>query len=204
MGNRLTKVNDGVSEGYTYNSANMLLTRGANNYTNDLDGNTLTGGGRTNTWDSQNRLITCVNGGNTSSFTYAADGIRHRSVLGANTTDFICDGPMFVREKLNGAVSATYLAGPRGPEYRRDDSAGTVRWYCFDGLGSVLGEVDPSGNLTASRSYDVYGAVRTSAGTSTSKHKFVGSLGHPSEDETGLIYMQARYLDPASGRFTAQ
>jgi RHS repeat-associated protein len=204
MGNRLSKVNDGVTENYTFNNANMLLTRGANNYTNDLDGNTLTGGGRTNTWDSQNRLVNCVNGGNTSNFTYASDGIRHRTVLGANTTDYICDGPMFVREKLNGVVSATYLIGMRGPEYRRDDSSGTVRWYCFDGLGSVLGEVDPSGNLTASRTFDVYGAVRTSAGTSTSRHKFVGSLGHPSEDETGLVYMQARLMDPVVGRFVSQ
>src|SRR5258706_7836014 len=107
MGNRLSKVNDGVTENYSYNNANMLLTRGANNYTNDLDGNTLTGGGRTNTWGSQNRLVQCVYNGTTSNFTYASDGIRHRSVVGANTTDYVLDGPIFVREKLNGTVSAT-------------------------------------------------------------------------------------------------
>jgi RHS repeat-associated protein len=49
-----------------------------------------------------------------------------------------------------------------------------------------------------------YGAVRSSTGTSTSKHKFVGSLGHPSEDETGLTYMQARYYDPQTGRFSSE
>lgn len=43
MGNRATKVNDGVTENYSYNNVNMLLTRGTNNYTNDLDGNTLAG-----------------------------------------------------------------------------------------------------------------------------------------------------------------
>jgi RHS repeat-associated protein len=111
---------------------------------------------------------------------------------------------MFVRENLNGVASATYLVGPRGPEYRRDHATGNIRWYCYDGLGSVLGEVDPSGTLTATRSYDVYGSVRTSAGTSTSKHKFVGSLGHPSDSETGLIYMRARYMDPVVGRFVSE
>jgi hypothetical protein len=55
----------------------------------------------------------------------------------------------------------------------------------------VLGEFDPNGTVTATRKYDVYGAVRSSTGTSTSKHKFVGCLGHMSEDETGLIYMRA-------------
>jgi hypothetical protein len=45
MGNRLTK-NDNQTgdETYTYNNANMLLTRNANAYTNDANGNTLTGG----------------------------------------------------------------------------------------------------------------------------------------------------------------
>jgi RHS repeat-associated protein len=99
---------------------------------------------------------------------------------------------------------ATYLIGPRGPEYRRDDTAGTVRWYLFDGLGSVLGEVDPNGNITATRKLDVYGFVRSSTGTSTSKQKFVGGLGHQSDDETGLIYMRARYMDPTTGRFISE
>lgn len=37
-----------------------------------------------------------------------------------------------------------------------------------------------------------------------SKHKFVGSFGHVSEDETGLIYTRARYMDPALGRFISE
>ncbi len=37
---------------------------------------------------------------------------------------------------------------------------GTTRTHLYDGLGSVPGEVDPLGNLTASRKYDVYGLVR--------------------------------------------
>jgi RHS repeat-associated protein len=68
----------------------------------------------------------------------------------------------------------------------------------------VLGEFDPNGTVTATRKYDVYGAVRSSTGTSTSKHKFVGCLGHMSEDETGLIYMRARYMDPVTGRFVSE
>ena len=52
---------------------------------------------------------------------------------------------------------------------------------------------------------DVYGAVRGGTNPSgTSKHKFVGSLGHPSDDESGLVYMRARYYDPATGRFASE
>ena len=110
--------------------------------------------------------------------------------------------------------SATYLVGPRGPEYRRDDTATELdsqgrtvskcRWYVFDGLGSVVGEMDPSGNMTSSPKYDVYGLVRSNPGTASSKMGFVGGLGHVSDTETGLIYMRARYYDPSNGRFESE
>jgi RHS repeat-associated protein len=59
--------------------------------------------------------------------------------------------------------------------------------------------------------YDVYGLVR-GGDNGTSRHKrrpelaegCVGSLGHTSEDETGLIYMRARWMDPALGRFISE
>ena len=88
--------------------------------------------------------------------------------------------------------------------YRRDDVAATVRWYIMDGLGSVVGEVDPSGNLTCSRGFDVYGATRSQTGTPTSKHGFVGKLGHETEDASGLIYERARWYDAAAGRFVRE
>ena len=210
MGNRLTKTdNVNGNETYTYNNANMLLTRNTDAYTHDANGNTLTGGGRTNTWDSQNRLAQCVNGTTTSTFTYGADGIRHRTVVQTGqgtpiTTDAVLDGGMMIREMREGTAYATFLNGPRGPECRRDDTTGQVRWYIYDGLGSVVGEIDPAGNMTTTRSHDVYGLVRSSTGQRTSAHGFVGSLGHTSEDNTGLIYMRARYMDSVLGRFVSE
>src|SRR5581483_4271082 len=121
------------------------------------------------------------------------------------TVDYIYDGQHMVRTRQNGGTGATYLTGPRGPEYRRDDVTGQARWYLYDGLGSVVGEVDPSGNITSSRKFDVFGRLRGGNNPSgTSKHKFVGRLGHLSEDETGLIYMRARYFDPLTGRSVSQ
>jgi len=64
--------------------------------------------------------------------------------------------------------------------------------------------VDPLGNLTSSPKYDVYGAGRSNGGTATSKQGFVGSLGHVSDTETGLVYMRARYYDPSAGRFVSE
>lgn len=146
------------------------------------------------------RTKSCVYNGTT----YAADGLRRSRTVGGVTTNYVLDGQSVVRERRNGTNYATYLTGPRGPEYRRDDATGQIRWYLYDGLGSVVGEVDPHGNVTYANNLDVYGAVRTDSGTSTSNHKFVGGLGHASENETGLIYMRARYMDPTTGRFVCE
>jgi len=148
-----------------------------------------------------------VSGGNTSQFVYGADGLRRTSIVNGDPVHHVLDNGMMVREMVPSGQTlipkATYLIGPRGPEYRRDDQTQAIRWYMYDGLGSVLAEVDPSGNLTASRKHDVYGLV-CAGGSGTSRHKFVGSLGHTSEDETGLIYMRARWMDPVLGRFISE
>jgi YD repeat-containing protein len=65
----------------------------------------------------------------------------------SGTTDFILDGQSVVREKKDGVYKATYLTGPRGMEYRKDDANGEVRWYLYDGLGSVIAEVDNTGTI---------------------------------------------------------
>jgi RHS repeat-associated protein len=146
-------------------------------------------------------LIACTYNGHTTSTIYGSDGLRRQSTIDGTTTDYLLDGDTVVQDghAINGTFTstATYFNGM----YRRDDVAATVRWYIMDGLGSVVGEVDPSGNLPCNRGFDVYGATRAQAGIPTSKHGFVGKLGHETEDASGLEYMRARWYDAAVGRF---
>ena len=105
--------------------------------------------------------------------------------------------------------SVTYFKGASGPAYRLNllSDAANPRWYVYNGLGSVVGEVDSTGSLTSYQEYDVYGAPRasTQSGTPTSSQGYVGQLGHMTDSETGgLIYMQARYYDPTTGRFVSE
>ena len=188
------------------------------------------------TWDSQNRMASCVYKGTTSTFKYGADGLRRQATVNGVVTDYAYDGQTLVQEGFaaGGTLStakATYLQGPRGSECRIDETQqtegyyrfdaggaviknaqgqpivfgrGATKWYVYDGLGSVVGEVDVNGSLTSSPKYDVYGLVRSNPGTASSAMGFVGSLGHLSEAGTGLIYMRARYYDPSLGRFFSQ
>ncbi len=64
IGNRLSRA-DSASGTTTsaYNAANMLLSTGgagASGFQNDADGNTVSGKGRANAWNSQNRLVNCT------------------------------------------------------------------------------------------------------------------------------------------------
>ena len=224
MGNRTTKT-DNVTGGETYgfNAANMLTNRSvagtASTYSNDANGNTLSGGGRVSTWDSQNRLVKVVKNGVTSEFTYGCDGLRRRSVVTQASgeqmrTDYVLDGQSVVQEVVTHRVNANaswgntttvgYLQGPSGPLYRHVSGTTDVSWYVYDGLGSVVGEVDVTGNLTSTKSHDVYGLTRSVTGNPTSRHGFVGGLGHTEDDETGFVYMRARHYDPETGRFASQ
>ena len=222
MGNRTAKTDNVTgSESYAFDDANRIATRqvgssAVQSYTSDANGNTLTDASHTNKWDSQNRLVSSLSNGKTSDFRYGADGLRRKYTVtptGQNTptsiTHYGYDGTNVVREweeNIAGVLyaSATYLLGPSGPMYKRPANAADVRWYVYDGLGSVVGEVDVTGNLIAEKKHDVFGLRRGTVGTEKSRHGFVGSLGHYSDDETGLVYMRARYYDPAIGRFVSE
>ncbi|MCU0315674.1 MAG: RHS repeat-associated core domain-containing protein [Fimbriimonadaceae bacterium] len=54
------------------------------------------------------------------------------------------------------------------------------------------------------RSYDVWGGVRSGSATGGPKQRYCANLGHVHDDESGLIYMRARYYEPASGRFISE
>ncbi|HET7332010.1 RHS repeat-associated core domain-containing protein [Dyella sp.] len=80
--------------------------------------------------------------------------------------------------------------------------AGTVTYVYTDPQGTPLAEADANGNITATFEYMPYGAyVPYSATSPKAGPSGPGYIGHVSDPETGLVYMQARYYDPATGHF---
>jgi RHS repeat-associated protein len=72
----------------------------------------------------------------------------------------------------------------------------TVTYIYTDPQGTPLAETDALGNVTATFDYRPYGSQ--ALGTPP---KGPGYTGHVNDPDTGLVYMQARYYDPAVGRF---
>jgi RHS repeat-associated protein len=130
----------------------------------------------------------------------------------------------------NLVTTTTYLLGMQGVEAKIDETAqteayyevdandnrvtdpttgngiiayrGVTAWYIYDGHGNVVGTVNQTGAYTANPPLDVYGIPRAT-GAAATKQGYCGSLGHVTDD-TGLVYMRARYYDPSVGRFTSE
>ena len=54
--------------------------------------------------------------------------------------------------------------------------------------------------------WNIFDRAHTSGGSTTGgpRGRYCGNLGHVQDDETGLIYMRARYYEPGTGRFVSQ
>ncbi len=148
-----------------------------------------------NVWDSQNRLFARVFGGHTSSFTYGPDGLRRQSVVDTTATTYVLDGQNVVQGYSGGSLVGSYLYGPRGPECKMDSSGNTLFWFLYDGHGNAIAEVLPDGSIRRAGAneillkYDVWGGIRNTQELPApwSPLLYCGSLGHPSENATGLL-----------------
>jgi RHS repeat-associated protein len=78
---------------------------------------------------------------------------------------------------------------------------GVQTYYHYDGLGSVRNLSDGTGAVIANYTYGAFGDLRLMKGASDNTFQFTGEQ---TDDETGLIYLRARYYDPSMGRFTSK
>jgi|GEM_PF-2624561 len=76
--------------------------------------------------------------------------------------------------------------------------AETVTYYYTDNRQTILTSTDSSGNIQNQNDYRPYGSQVI--GQAVAGPAFDGHVYDPS---SGLIYMQGRYYDPASGRFVS-
>ncbi len=102
-----------------------------------------------------------------------------------------------VLEEYNGAgVQAAYVYGS---DLISQDRNGTKSFYVYDGLGSTRALTDASGAVTDSYSYDAYGNLSSSSGTTVNSYLFAGEQF---DKNLGDYYLRDRYYSTGIGRFT--
>jgi RHS repeat-associated protein len=160
---------------------------GANAYAYDANGSMVSGADHTLSYDGLNRLVN-VNG---VTFTYDADGARLSKTTGATTTFYLGDD----YEMTNGVATKYIRLGTRRVAKR---VGGTTQWLHTDQLQSTKALSDSSGDsISAIVDYWPFGERLSSSVASGESVGFIGER----QDETGLIYLHARYYDPKLARF---
>jgi RHS repeat-associated protein len=194
------------TKNYTYNSMNQMTAAGNTTYTYDDNGNTLTEttGGQTVTYDyDYENHMASLDDGVTLTFTYDGDGIRRSKSDGTTTTKFVYDRVNVLLETDgNGTTTVRYthtnnfygglICQKRGT---------TTSWYAFDGLGSTRQLTNNNESVTDTYSYDAFGNLLSSTGTTENVYRFVGRQGYYHDPESALTLLTTRYYQAAHGRF---
>ncbi len=174
-------------------------------------------------WDCLNRMTSFTNSTGTMNYQYRADGMRTRKSTSSGFTEYYHDAQMPMEDAFVNGTSLTatrYGLGARGIDYeevatgtytngttRTVGSYSNVGFPIYDSHGSMIATLARSGagyQVNNQRSYDAWGAIRQGAATADPKNRYCASLGHQQDDESGLIYMRARFYEPGSGRFVSE
>ena len=149
------------------------------------------------TYDSANRLTIA----GTRYYTYDVEGTRIKTQKGEDTTKFVYNvnarlSQLLIKTENNAVTKYVYGLGLIGEE-----TSGNFKTYHFDYRGSTVAITDKSGNVTDTFEYDTYGRLKDRTGTTKTPFLYNGRDGVITEDDTGLIYMRARYYSTALRRF---
>ena len=198
---QLTQVTypDGKSAQYTYDTVgNRLMTGG-----DALDQLSEVTGTINLSYDYEDRLTEFQDGTKTIHYTYDGDGnLIKKTISGSQTAqyeylyDYSAGLPRLLVEK-NGANTYNYIYANR--LYSRIGPDGEI-YYHQDGQGSTLVITDDTGAVKNRYQYDAFGNPTTLQQAVENSILFTGEL----YDQSGYIYLRARYYDPAAGRFITQ
>ncbi|MER9410020.1 RHS repeat-associated core domain-containing protein [Mesorhizobium sp. M0589] len=184
-----------VAGTYVYPAASSArphapITVGANAMAYDANGNLTSDGSRTLTWDEANRLKTVTRASNTVNLTYGPDGARVKKASSFATTLYP-DASVEINPASPGAEIYTRYPHP-------DIKVVNATKYFLhrEHLASVRNVTDVSGTIVEATNYATYGE-QLNTGFQTQK----SYIGERLDPETGLMYLNARYMDPVLGRF---
>ncbi|TFH40577.1 MAG: hypothetical protein E4G94_09355, partial [ANME-2 cluster archaeon] len=216
MGNRISMIStiDGMdyTVNYNYDAADRLLQSGKVTYSYDNNGNfvkKVENPGRVFAYgyDGANRLssITTLFGAQRDIYTFEYDGDGNRISKNRNNdkstqfSKYVLDVNSMLPQVLtesDGKGINTYTYGTdliSMTDPHRDEF-----YYHNDGLGSVRSLSDSKESIKNIYLYDAFGQVQKELGHVDNDFQFTGEQ---MDDETGLIYLRARYYDPSIGRF---
>jgi RHS repeat-associated protein len=182
---------------YAANGLNQYTSVGATSQAYDPNGNLMTDGGVTFSYDVENRLTSATGAAN-ATLTYDPLGRLFQS-SGAPATTFLYDGDALVAEyDASGNLLRRYVHGPGVDEpllWYEGSTLVNRRQLRADHQGSVVAISDAIGNSIGIDSYSEYGIKGAS---NLGRFQYTGQIFLP---ELGLNYYKARMYSARWGRF---
>src|SRR5262249_4567742 len=154
-------------------------------------------------WDFENRLIgadvTDATGTHHITNQYDPAGIRVAQIVDGQETRFLIDtvqpyAQVLLEYRPSGLIVTSYVYGNGLIE---QSPGGAKSFYQVDGLGSTRALTNASGVVTDRGVYDAFGRMLAQSGSTVNSYLFAGQQR---DATTGLDYLRARYLNPATGR----
>jgi len=135
-----------------------------------------------------------------TTYTYYPNGLRKTKIADGITTTYYYDGQNAIIEADNGSLKYRNIYGMN--QIARQDAAGNINYFLYNGHGDVVKLVDSAENIKNSYSYDIYGKVTNAVENGIpNPMRYAGQMY---DSESGLYYLRARYYDPRIGRFISE
>ena len=188
---------------------------GTRNYTYDVNGNMVSGDGRTLTWSSFNKPTRMERNGRFAEFKYGPNHSRYQKMNHQGDVTLYVGGLYERVAKPSETIQKHYImaAGQLVAEHIVSTQNGTqTRYMHKDSLGSIDTITDNMAEVVDRRSYDAWGKLRDfdwKAGETITKPSYETELpftnkaftGHEQIQEVDLIHMNGRVYDATLGRF---
>ena len=199
MGNRITTVINGTTTTYTTNNVNEYTSVGSVADTYDKDGNLLSDGTNTYTYNSLNQLISVTGPSGTTTYTYNALGQQVSSTTNGLITQFVMDPTELgdvVGDYGGGATVADYIYGIG---LTAQKTATGSNFYDFNAGGSTADITNSSSQAINTYDYLPFGSTFASTGSAGNPFTFGGQSGAASDGDGGFETIFGAY-DAGTGQ----
>ncbi len=180
---------------YAYDDADRLTAVDGTPVTHDNRGNLLSDGTWTYSYNAAGRMVRAEAVSTTHVYTYNGDGLLVAQNIDGVETAFTWDQALALPQVLATSRGLRSLYG-----LERLAVAEGGAWYYpqHDALGSVRQWTDAAGAVIGMQAYGPYGEPFVPLGPPLAPWGFAGEW----QDPMGLVYLRARWYNPALGRFS--
>jgi RHS repeat-associated protein len=184
---------------FTYDVSYQTAT-----YVYDQRGRVTSDGTSTFGWDGGSRLTSIQSGAGQTTFTYDGMGVRTSMVSPEKSRYYVVNHafryPSVTRESDGSGTLAYYVYLPDGRLLHRVSGGGARSFYHYDEMGNTMMLSNEANQITDLYACTPYGEVITSQGATDNPFIYAGAYGVMTDD-SGLMYMRARYYDPRNAQF---